>query len=185
MIIKAAVIFFLSGTQTWCWHLYPFLTWETSPVSNKSLFVSAEESRGRQFREDHGLGAGALVTHPLHNAQHGATAALLQCPQPSLQQQSHKPVRRTLREPCSLLKLLPKQGHEAREQQSILQQSQAKNWRDDREGFSGRSHKNLTTTSGSPELHWKCNYLKHTALSCIVSFSFIYMYVTKHSSGCI
>lgn len=127
-------------------HRSPFLTKHRLHLLMTTLFVSTEESRGGQLREDTGLGTGALVTHPLHHAQHGAASALLQHPQPSFQQQSHKPVRRTLREPCPLLKLLPQKGHETGEPQSIFQQSQAKNWRDDRKGFSGRSHKILTTT---------------------------------------
>lgn len=67
----------------------------------------AEKPRGRQLRENVGLGAGALAAQHLHRAQHGAAPAVLQCPQPGLQQQSHKPTRRTLREPCPLLKHLP------------------------------------------------------------------------------
>lgn len=87
----------------------------------------AEESGGGRLGEDTGLGTRALAAHPLHHAQHGAASAFLQRPQPSLQQQSHEPLWRTVREPHPLLKLLPKQGHETGESQSIFQQSQAKN----------------------------------------------------------
>lgn len=87
-----------------------------------SLF-SAEKSGGGQLRESAGLGAGALAAHRLHRAQPGAAPAVLQRAQPSLQQQSHQPVRRTLREPRPLLHRLPQQGHEAGKPQTIFQQS--------------------------------------------------------------
>lgn len=108
------------------------------------FLFSAEKSRGRQLREDAGLGAGALAAHRLHCAQHGAASAVLQRAQPGLQQQGHQPLRRTLREPHPLFQHLPYQGHETGKQQAIFQQSQAKNRRDGRKRFSGRSDKNLS-----------------------------------------
>lgn len=84
---------------------------------------SAEKPGGGQLRESTGLGAGALAAHRLHCAQPRAAAAVLQRAQPGLQQQSHQPMRGTLREPRPLLHHLPQQGHEAGKPQTIFQQS--------------------------------------------------------------
>lgn len=109
----------------------------------------AEKSRGGHVWASTGLGAGAPAALRGHSAQPRTAPALLQCAQPSLQQQGHQPLCRTLREPRPLLKHLPWQGHKAGKPQTVFQQSQAKNRRDGRKRFSGRGDKNLSTTSGS------------------------------------